>query len=292
MTEHHDPLDALRAPYVPVAPDAAFAARLRARLELAVLNPRRTTMTSSDSTQSGATVTVPPAPTGEGDVVYSSLWVPDVARAEAFYRAALGWRIEAGREPRGRTVTSATQPMGMWGEVPDGTLFLCHAVDDMTAAIARVRAAGGEAGEPTREPWGLTVDCTDNQGMGFALFESPAAERRPLGPPGVGDVQYLTVGVPDSGLYREFYGALFGWTFTPGRVDDGWGVEGPRPMTGMHGNAERPVVVPMYGVADVTASVAAIRAAGGTATEPERMPYGTTSECEDDQGVKFYIGQA
>ena len=31
---------------------------------------------------------------------------------------------------------------------------------------------------------------------------------------------------------------------------------------------------------------------GGTATDPERQPYGTTSECTDDQGVRFYLGDA
>jgi predicted enzyme related to lactoylglutathione lyase len=288
VTGHHDPLDALRQPVVPVAPDAAFAARLRARIELAVLNPTGAPMTSTDDQ---ATVTVPPAPTAEGDVVYSSLWLPDVARAEAFYRRALGWRIEPGREPRGRTVGDVTTPMGMWGDVPDATLFLCHAVDDLAAAVLRVRAAGGEAAEPVEEPFGLVAECTDNQGMRFALIESPAADRAPARQAGVGELLYLTVAVPDSGLFREFYGALFGWTCTPGRINDGWGVEGPRPMTGMHGGADHPAVLPMYGVADVAASVAAIRAAGGTATEPERMPYGTTSDCVDDQGARFYVGQ-
>jgi predicted enzyme related to lactoylglutathione lyase len=61
---------------------------------------------------------------------------------------------------------------------------------------------------------------------------------------------------------------------------------------GLHGNAERPSVVPMYAVADINTAVAAVRAAGGTATEPTRMPYGTTSDCVDDQGVPFYLGQA
>jgi len=31
--------------------------------------------------------------------------------------------------------------------------------------------------------------------------------------------------------------------------------------------------------------------AGGTATDPEQMPYGITSDCVDDQGFSFYLGQ-
>jgi predicted enzyme related to lactoylglutathione lyase len=117
------------------------------------------------------------------------------------------------------------------------------------------------------------------------------ATRRPAQQPGAGELLYLTVNVPDSGLYRDFYGTVFGWTFTPGRVDDGWGVQGVRPMTGMRGGAARPEVVPMYGVADIAVAVAAVRASGGTATDPTEMPYGTTSDCVDDQGVSFYLGQ-
>jgi uncharacterized protein len=50
--------------------------------------------------------------------------------------------------------------------------------------------------------------------------------------------------------------------------------------------------VPMWKVDDVAAAVERVRAAGGTATDPERQPYGTTSEATDDQGVRFYLGDA
>src|SRR5207302_6919482 len=109
-------------------------------------------------------------------------------------------------------------------------------------------------------PYGVVADCTGNRGMRFALLDAPLATRRPLSQPGAGELLYLTVSVPDSGLYRDFYGTVFGWTFTPGRVDDGWGVQGVRPMTGMRGGASRPEVVPMYGVPDITAAVVAVRA--------------------------------
>jgi predicted enzyme related to lactoylglutathione lyase len=289
VNDGHDPLDALRTPAVPVEPDAAFAARLRARLEFAVLNPTGVTMTDTDSARTSTAVTVPPVPAGEGDVVYSSLWLPDVTRAETFYRAALGWEVEPRPHPRGRSIVGVT-PRGMWGEVPDSTLFLCHAVDDLSAAVARVRAAGGVAEDPTREPHGLISDCTDNQGMQFSLIESPAARRAPAAPAGVGELLYLSVKVPDADRYREFYGALFGWTFLA-RPNGGWDIGGLRPIATVRGDEERPVVLPMYGVADVAASVAAIRTAGGTATEPAQMPYGITSDCVDDQGMSFYIGQ-
>jgi predicted enzyme related to lactoylglutathione lyase len=63
-------------------------------------------------------------------------------------------------------------------------------------------------------------------------------------------------------------------------------------MTGMHGGNAADTAVPMWKVDDVAAAVERVRAAGGTATDPERQPYGTTSEATDDQGVRFYLGDA
>ena len=48
----------------------------------------------------------------------------------------------------------------------------------------------------------------------------------------------------------------------------------------------------LSGVATATARVVrAVRAAGGTATDPEQQPYGRTSTCTDDQGTRFYLGE-
>jgi predicted enzyme related to lactoylglutathione lyase len=74
-------------------------------------------------------------------------------------------------------------------------------------------------------------------------------------------------------------------------VADGWNVEGTVPMAGLAGGADRASVVPMFRVDDVEAAVRRVRAAGGTATAVERMPYGLTSDCTDDQGTPFYLGQ-
>jgi predicted enzyme related to lactoylglutathione lyase len=46
----------------------------------------------------------------------------------------------------------------------------------------------------------------------------------------------------------------------------------------------------MWRVDDIDAAVERVRRAGGTATDPERQPYGTTSTCTDDQGTRFYLG--
>lgn len=286
MNEHQDPFDALRAPVVPVEPDPRFATELRARLARALLNPGGGTVTTSEQDQA-----MPAVGPSQGDLSYASLWLPDVRRAEAFYGALFGWRIVAGSQERGRRIEGTVPHLGMFAMPGTNTLMLCHAVDDIADAVRRIRSAGGEAAEPTREPFGVVADCTDNQGMRFAVFHDPVAGRRPAPDPRPGELVYLTVQVPDSAAFREFYGAVFGWRFTPGRVTDGWQVEDVRPMTGMRGGAERSVVIPMYRVADIAAAVARVRELGGTATDPARQPYGITSECADDQGTGFYLGQ-
>jgi predicted enzyme related to lactoylglutathione lyase len=232
-----------------------------------------------------------------GDVVYSSLWVPDVERAAAFFGSVLGWRYAPGGEPRGRQVEGLGQRIGLWAGEEHNTMFLCFAVDDVAAAVERVRAAGGQADEPTREPYGLIANCIDDQGMRFAVYELPADES-----PGVatgryqhGEICYLTIEVPDSARARAFFEAVLGWEFAPGSVEDGWSVRNAGQevhyMTGMHGGHDRSTVVPMFFVDDIGSAVDRVRAAGGTATEPDRQPYGITADCADDRGTRFYLGE-
>ncbi len=64
-----------------------------------------------------------------------------------------------------------------------------------------------------------------------------------------------------------------------------------RPGTGLSGGHSSAVVVPMYLVDDIGAAVERVRAAGGTATDPERQGYGVTADCLDDQGTRFYLGE-
>ncbi|MEU5878973.1 VOC family protein [Spirillospora sp. NPDC047279] len=254
-----------------------------------------------------------------GDVGYVSLWLPDVERAVGFYGGVLTWQFTPGSSPEGRQVTGLpAQRIGLWGGQEHRTLFVCFTVDDVGEAVQRVRAAGGEAAEPTEEPYGLISLCTDDQGLTFAVYqpsddpglpetgeptpiaslppnEPPAADAPPSGSPADGEVAYLTFEVPDSERARAFYGAVLGWEFTPGRVTDGWLITNRgrevSPPAGLHGGHDQPTVVPMYAVRDITTAVNRVRKSGGTATDPETQPYGISSECTDDQGTHFYLGQ-
>ncbi len=238
-------------------------------------------MTSSSSPSANGTIR-------HGDVGYVSLWVPDVGKARAFYREVLGWPAEGHRE-----VPWAAVPIGMYGGVSEPTLFCNYFVDDVDEAVETVRSIGGRADDPTVEPWGRNAMCADPEGMSFAVFDSSASAR--AGRPATngerhGDVAYITVHVGDSAGARAFYGRLLHWDFQPGRVEDGWQLPDVAPMTGMHGGWERPHVAPMYRVDDIGEAIGRVRSAGGTATDPETQPYGISSDCVDDQGMKFWLG--
>jgi uncharacterized glyoxalase superfamily protein PhnB len=229
-----------------------------------------------------------------GDIGYVSLWVPDEEKAAVFFSRVLGWSYAPRTQGQSHQVAGRMLNHGLHGGHDRSTLFLCFMVDDLAAAADRVRAAGGWAGEPTREAWGLTAMCGDIEDTEFAMYQPPP------GTPGLrleangsahGDVAYITIEVRDSAPVRSFYGRVLGWQFSPGHVVDGWGTDDVVPMTGLSGGHERTTVLPMYRVDDIQVAVARVRGAGGTATDPERQPYGVSSQCADDQGTRFYLGQ-
>jgi uncharacterized glyoxalase superfamily protein PhnB len=237
----------------------------------------------------------PSGPDGlrHGDVGYVSLWLPDVERAAPFFQAVLGWRYGPASSHEGRQIEGQSLHHGMFGGEEHSTLFCCYAVEDVPAAILQVRAAGGTASEPHEEPYGLIAECVDDQGVRFAVFEPPGGvvrEREPA-PSRPGDLSYLTLEVVDSARTRAFYGSVLGWGFDPGRVADGWQIQGMEPPGGISGGHQVATTVPMYSVEDITAAVAAVRAGGGEATDPEVQPYGITSTCSDGHGTRFYLGQ-
>lgn len=108
----------------------------------------------------------------QGDVVHVTMATPDATRTKEFYEAVLEVPFEPGRTP-GSWATDETRPrLSMWSPqdaAPE--VQLCYRVDDITAAIARVVAAGGEAADAVREPWGLMSECVDDQGRNFQLWQ-------------------------------------------------------------------------------------------------------------------------
>ena len=103
----------------------------------------------------------------------------DARRAKEFYEAVLGAVLL--RHPGTWRTDETRPPLGIWssgGAEPE--VQLSYRVDDIGAAVERVRAAGGHADDPGRRPYGLTAECADDQGATFRLWQpadSPALER-------------------------------------------------------------------------------------------------------------------
>ena len=229
------------------------------------------------------------SPIRHGDIGYVSVWTDDPERSAAFYGHVLGWRCD----PTSRRVTNTDQPIGIVAMPGSPTLFCCYAVTDVAAARQAILDEGGEAGEISQTPHGPTVDAIDPAGTAFAVYQPTGNDPRPaLNGTGPGELSYVTYLATDSAIFRRFYGRVLGWTFEPGRVDDGWEPRSVHPMAGVAGGNAEPVTVPMWTVADIESAVQRVREAGGTVIEePSAQSYGSSALCTDDQGVRFYLGQ-
>ncbi|MBB4910736.1 VOC family protein [Actinophytocola algeriensis] len=110
----------------------------------------------------------------QGDIAHVTMVTPDPARARQFYETVLQVPFQPGRAA-GAWGTEETRPqLSMWSpENTEPQVQLCYRVDDIAAATARVREAGGHAAETVREPHGLMSECVDDQGTHFQLWQPP-----------------------------------------------------------------------------------------------------------------------
>jgi predicted enzyme related to lactoylglutathione lyase len=294
-----DPLDALRSPITPLAPDAAFAADLRDQLVRVVPTPP-----PKEPPMNTETTTRPRNGVRNGDVSYITLGLPDLAQGKAFYGAVLGWHLSSSEH--GSQVDDIVPMMGLWGgdQPAGGRMYgavLAFRVDNVTATVAAVRAHGGTISDPHREPYAMTAEGHDDQGIPFYLHEMPSITEESAPGDGEfhngeieGDVSYLTMVVPNLDAARAFYGGVFAWTFSSGPAE-GAQVTGVAPQIGMATQPEAgpaiPGVIVCYRVDDIAAAVQRVRDAGGEAREVAERSYGLESLCADDQGTPFYLHQ-
>ena len=109
----------------------------------------------------------------QGDVAHVTMLVPDADRAKEFYEAVLAVPFAAGHPGAWRS-DAIKPPVGIISAKDDSDpqVQLSFRVDDLTAAIERVMAAGGQANEPNRMPYGLLAQCLDDHaGATFRLWQ-------------------------------------------------------------------------------------------------------------------------
>jgi uncharacterized glyoxalase superfamily protein PhnB len=107
----------------------------------------------------------------QGDVANVAILARDAHRAKEFYEAVLQAPFSSGHPGAWRTdeVRPPLSIVSSQGEEPG--VQLSYRVDDIAAAVERVRAVGGHADEPVRRAFGLLAECVDDQGATFRLWQ-------------------------------------------------------------------------------------------------------------------------
>jgi predicted enzyme related to lactoylglutathione lyase len=115
-----------------------------------------------------------------GEVAWFEIGVGDTEKGRAFYEGLFGWKFEPGPNEGGYMIGAPNVPGGMHGGDPGGRPYLFFEVDDIQAAIQRVRELGGDAedadvegDDESQARYGRFVICHDDQGSYFGLHSPP-----------------------------------------------------------------------------------------------------------------------
>jgi predicted enzyme related to lactoylglutathione lyase len=115
-----------------------------------------------------------------GELTFFELGVEDPERGRAFYEGLFGWRFAPGPSGKGFVIETPTIPGGIHGGDRGAVPYAFFRVDDMDAALERVRELGGtveemnvEGDEDSVARFGRFRFCRDDQGSSFGLHQPP-----------------------------------------------------------------------------------------------------------------------
>jgi predicted enzyme related to lactoylglutathione lyase len=242
-----------------------------------------------------------------GTPCWVDIAVPDLPAATAFYGAVLGWTfVDSGEEfghyniaqVDGRAA-AAIGPIMQEGTPTVWTVYLASEDADATAKL--ITENGGTLLFPPMEIPGsgrMSV-ALDPDGGAFGVWQA-------LGMNGFGvanepgSVTWTDARLTDVDAGKEFYSAVFGYTYqpVPGAPDDYGTVHaGGDPVGGMGGMMGGPSGAPAhwltyFAVADADAAVAAAQQGGGSVVMPlEDTPFGRMGVLTDPFGATFAVVQ-
>jgi predicted enzyme related to lactoylglutathione lyase len=231
---------------------------------------------------------------------------PDIEAAKAFYGGLLGWEYTGGGEEyggylnaqkNGRMAAGLGPRMDPNQPVVWTTYF---ATDDSEATVARIRDAGGTViVEPMDvAPFGRMTIALDPLGNGFGLWQAQEhtgvqIHNEP------GSLAWNELMTDDPSAARQFYGAVFGFTFDAvaeaGDTDYTTFKTSGNPLGGL--GAAQPNMpkgwLVCFDVADADGAVATVESQGGKVTTPPMdTPYGRFAVVEDPWGAPFEVMQS
>jgi len=322
-----DPFDVLRTPVSPVAPDPQFAQGLRTRLARALSLPKGVTVSDlqldldarselgvesdleAEAGISPAGLSQPAAVMARASIT-PYLAVSGASDALEWYAAAFGaqLRSEPIFMPDGRVGHAEIEIGGalimLADEFPDighsaptqglGVHVSLHlGVEDVDAVIGSAVAAGADLERPAGDfEYGRNGTIRDPFGHRWLIFSesSPSPDSREVAPvPRHGDIGYVSLWLPDAERAAGFFSSVLGWEFAPSSESRARQVQGLGLHHGLWGGVPSATLFCCFAVDDLQSALERVRRAGGTAAEPHEEPYGTISECVDDQGVDFAL---
>jgi uncharacterized protein len=246
-------------------------------------------------------------PWPNGTPCWVDIGVSDMEAAKAFYSALFGWEYTGG-DPEFGGYLSVTRNgrmvagMGPQLDPDDPQRWTTYfAADDAAATAARITEAGGRVVvEPMQVgPMGTMVIALDPQGNPFGLWQSGLNTGVQLhnepGAPAWNEAM-----VDDTVAAKEFYTAVFGFTFDQMSPEDGVDMDyatfstGGNPLGGL--GASDPSMprgwLTCFAVASTDDAVRTVEAKGGKVTmPPEDTPFGRFAIVEDPWGAAFEVLQ-
>jgi predicted enzyme related to lactoylglutathione lyase len=252
-----------------------------------------------------------------GRFAWYELMTTDPMAAEGFYTKVVGWgtRPAPGMETTYTLWTRGEQPVGGLMQIPaeakaggaPPNWLLYVAVQDADATVVQARSLGGrvEVGPREIRGAGRFAVLADPQAAVIAILQpSDPTAYGPEEPPAPRDFSWRELATTDRETATAFYAALFGWerlsandTGEPVGIYQEFG-RGGTPLGGIYKKPadmpHPPFWLPYAKVPDIQASVAAVKAGGGTVLMgPMEIPGGDRiAQCRDPQGAAFALHQA
>lgn len=320
-----NPFEHLRAHDRPVAPDRAFAARLRGRLVAALATDPLDLPTIDLPERTNAMTDIDTHTTSSTTSITAYIAVHDAAAAIEWYTtvfAAVETTRYVGDDGRvghadlrigdATLMLSDEHPeIGVVGpRTLGGTSTALHlVVPDVDAVWAQALEHGADGQRPPEDqPYGervsTFVDPFGHRWMVATTIASPTIDEiqaaspdytitaAPLTGSAPVEVGYLTMGFDDTERAARFYGELFGWRAEPGNAGDQYRhVGNTRLPVGLTPDGVDSSPVLYFRVADADAMADRVTELGGTVVDRASYASGASVVCHDDQGREFQLWQ-
>ena len=246
-----------------------------------------------------------------GDFIWYDVMTTDPEAARTFYRGVFGWDMkDSGLPGHDYTILSAgstgigglmpiTNDAKAMGVPPCWSGYI--GVEDVDAAVGRVKAAGGSVQRPPEDipETGRFAVVADPHGAVFLVFtpKGEAPKDPPPAPDAPGHIGWRELMAGDGAKAFDFYAAMFGWTkaeaidMGPMGVYQLFAIDG----TTRGGMMTKPPQCPhpcwqfYFNVAAIDAAAERVTVGGGKiANGPMQVPGGQwIVQCFDPQGAFF-----